>query len=176
MALSRQFGSSDGRCPTPSVAHVLPNREGHWREGGAPEERTDTARRSPVRVRVLVRVVPFCTPAPPKPQLLSSGWVRCGAHRGFPAPAARVGAVGGCLDRRLNLYWRRNPHRRPMKKATVVGGNEQPEHRAEDRRLSLVEMEDELERCECPWRCPEACSGARVGCLRRRRKNNGNEI
>ena len=63
-----------------------------------------------------------------------------------------------------------------MKKANVVGGSEHRRHGAADRRLTLQEMDDEMDRCERPWLCPESCYSACIGCLRRRRKNNGEEI
>lgn len=39
-------------------------------------------------------------------------------------------------------------------------------------RLSLAEMEVEMDGCEAPWLCPRACFEACRGCLRERKQGD----
>lgn len=44
----------------------------------------------------------------------------------------------------------------------------------ETNKLSQAEMEDELDRCPAPWRCPRGCYAACRGCVRKQRQRRKN--
>ena len=44
--------------------------------------------------------------------------------------------------------------------------------RKESSRLSLAQMEKEMDRCPAPWACEQGCYEARRGCLRNARRRD----
>jgi len=44
------------------------------------------------------------------------------------------------------------------------------------RRLTAFQMEDEIERCRAPWKCPQGCYAACVGCLQKNGVDEAREM
>jgi len=64
-----------------------------------------------------------------------------------------------------------------MKKTHSVGFEKNSAIKNErSRLLTLADMEDEMDRCEKPFSCPESCYSVCVGCLRARNKVKQNVV